>query len=206
MTAYDVLGAAPHSSHAQLRRIYLDAIRANHPDHAADAVDRDRRTNHSAELNCAWARLRNAEARHTYDAELALQRASARTSAPPPARTYAPPATRGYEPPPAAAPAQPVPVPARAVTPTGTAGLPSWGVLLAIGLLAIGPFGWLAADSVVLHAVNWMFIASLFQLAAARAQAPLAILARLAVRAAMTMLSRNGSPDSLRHSWSTSNR
>lgn len=69
MNHYEVLGADPASDAAALKRAYLDAARAHHPDFHAGAPDAVREANarHMQSINEAWAVLGDPVARAAYD-------------------------------------------------------------------------------------------------------------------------------------------
>jgi hypothetical protein len=69
---YEVLGVAADSDAATIRRAYLDAARAHHPDFhtGADEVTRSRHARRMQEVNEAWDVLGDADARVSYDRAL----------------------------------------------------------------------------------------------------------------------------------------
>lgn len=69
MNHYEVLGVAPESDTAAIKRAYLDAARRHHPDfHAgADEATRVANARRMQELNRAWEVLADPAARSEYD-------------------------------------------------------------------------------------------------------------------------------------------
>jgi hypothetical protein len=91
---YEVLGVAPDADAATIRRAYLEAARAHHPDrHAGDPSSAARAEILMRQINEAWAVLGDAQRRAVHDRELARRpaagsspqrgRRNARTSPPP---------------------------------------------------------------------------------------------------------------------------
>ena len=81
---YEVLDVAPDADAAAIRRAYLDAARAHHPDrHAGDPVSTARAERRMREINEAWAVLGDAHRRAAHDRELARRPSEGAASAPP---------------------------------------------------------------------------------------------------------------------------
>jgi curved DNA-binding protein CbpA len=69
---YEVLGVAPDADAATIRRAYLEAARAHHPDrHAGDPASAARAESLMRQINEAWAVLGDAQRRAVHDRELA---------------------------------------------------------------------------------------------------------------------------------------
>jgi curved DNA-binding protein CbpA len=79
---YEVLGVDPNASGDEIRRVYLDLARRNHPDyHEGSSPDTRAAAQRRMQLiNEAWATLGDAARREAYDLDL---RASSRTRARP---------------------------------------------------------------------------------------------------------------------------
>jgi DnaJ-class molecular chaperone len=71
-TLYDALGVTPSSTHAELRRAYIDRALRYHPDRQEheDLAGRAEAERRMRDANAAWAVLGDREARAAYDAEL----------------------------------------------------------------------------------------------------------------------------------------
>lgn len=75
---YEVLGVAPDADAASIRRAYLAAARAHHPDrHAGDPASAARAESRMREINEAWAVLGDPQRRAVHDRELARRPAAA---------------------------------------------------------------------------------------------------------------------------------
>ncbi|MEW5980515.1 MAG: J domain-containing protein [Acidobacteriota bacterium] len=65
---YSVLGADPIATEDELRRAYLAAAKANHPDRFQSYVQKARATRRMQEINHAYSVLKDADSRRAYDA------------------------------------------------------------------------------------------------------------------------------------------
>lgn len=69
---YEILGVAPDADAATIRRAYLAAARAHHPDrHAGDPASAAHAESRMREINEAWAVLGDAQRRAVHDREIA---------------------------------------------------------------------------------------------------------------------------------------
>jgi hypothetical protein len=119
---YAVLGVPVHAEAEAIAAAYRDKARRHHPD-VSDSPDAERQM---AEINAAWATLRDPERRAAWDrANLRVQPAP-RSPRGGPYDPYAQPRPRGPVPPPSAGPAPRRPA-AAAAHPPGAAGTtPAW--------------------------------------------------------------------------------
>lgn len=76
---YAVLGVPPSAGADEIRSAYRSAAKREHPDRFASYVQKARATVRMQQLNRAYAVLRNAEGRRTYDATRASRRAQMNT-------------------------------------------------------------------------------------------------------------------------------
>lgn len=83
-THYEVLGVAPGAQAVEIRRAYLRAALATHPDRPAGSAGESTRIRRMQEINEAWAVLRDPDRRRSYDRQLAAAARSSARGVPPP--------------------------------------------------------------------------------------------------------------------------